>query len=108
MTLMNSFSSLWQDGPDVMIRVHVHAGAKRDAILSEHDHALRIDIKAAPERGAANNALVRFFAQLFGKAVADIEVRHGHVCRNKLLVIRNCLCADLAPIVIHNLRSSSR
>ena len=88
-----------------MIRVHVHAGAKKNALVKEHDQALRVDIKAAPERGAANDALIRFFAKLFSKPVADIELRHGHGCRNKVLVVRNCLCADLVQIVIQNLRS---
>lgn len=105
MSVNNPFSSLWQDGPDVVIRVHVHAGAKQDALVREHDQALRVDIKAAPERGAANKALIRFFAKLFLKGVDNVEVRHGHVCRTKLVVIRNCLCSDLVPIVIKNLRS---
>ena len=102
---MKSLSSLRQDGPDVVIRVLVHAGAKRNAIVKEHDHALRVDIKAAPERGAANDALIRFFATLFLKPVSDVEIRHGHVSRNKVLVIRSCLCSDIELIVIQNLRS---
>jgi uncharacterized protein (TIGR00251 family) len=107
-SLINALSSLRQDGADVVIRILVHAGAKRDAIVKEHDQSLRVDIKAPPERGAANDALIRFFAKLFSKPVSDVEVRHGHISRNKVLVVRNCLCSDIVPIVMHNLRSTTK
>jgi uncharacterized protein (TIGR00251 family) len=103
-----TFSSFWQDGSDVKMRVNVHAGAKTDALVKEHDNALRVDIKEAPEGGAANAALIRFFAKLLGKPVADIEVKHGHVSRNKVLVIHNCAYSDIIPIVLKHLRSVAK
>ena len=101
-----SSSPLWQDGSDVMIRAIIHPGAKRDGIVGEHDRSLKIDIKAAPEHGEANESLIRFFAKLFLKSRSEVEVRYGHVSRKKLLAIHNCLCSDLLSIVQQHTRSS--
>lgn len=106
MSVSECFSSLWQDGSDVVIRVRVRPGAKRDAIVKEHDQALRVDIKASPERGNANDALIRFFARLFSIPVAAVEIRHGHVSRNKRIVLHNCVCANIVPIIIQSMRNA--
>ena len=94
-----------QDGPNVLLRVLVHAGAKRNRIIGIHDRALKMDIKAAPERGSANEALVQLCAHLFSKPCADIVIRHGHTSRNKLVLIRSCSTADLMEIIHHYLGS---
>jgi len=99
-------SSLRQQGADAILRVLVHAGAKRDAIVREHGQALRVDVKAAPERGAANEALIRFFSHLFSKPLSEIEILHGHAAKNKVLVIRNCSCSDIETILMQHLRST--
>lgn len=104
MSVQESFSFLWQDGPDVMIRVRVHPGAKRDAIIKEHDQSLRVDIKAPPERGSANEGLARFFAHLFSLPMASVEVRHGHTSRNKIVALRGCSHATIVPIIRETMR----
>lgn len=96
----------WQDGADTFVRVRVRAGAKQNRLVGIHNGSLKVEVKAAPERGAANEALVQFFSQLFSKPRNDVKVRHGHVSKDKLLVIHHCLCSDLVAVVEHHMGSS--
>lgn len=102
-----SSSFLWQNGSDVMIRVRIRPGAGRDRLVKEHHQTICIDIKAAPERGAANEALLRFLSSLFKKPIADIDVKHGHTSRNKLLIVRNCLHSEIETIILDTLGRTS-
>ena len=93
---------LTQDGPDVLLSVLIRPNARRNAIVGIHDRCLRIDIHAAPERGEANDALIRFLADLLSMPRSEIDVRRGHTSRRKLLVLHNChACAIVATIAPH-------
>lgn len=90
---------LRQDGPNVLLPVIVHPNARREAVIDIHDHSLRIDIKGAPEKGAANEAVIRFLASIFSKSRSEIDIRHGHTSRRKLLVLYNCVACDILRIL---------
>jgi uncharacterized protein (TIGR00251 family) len=91
--------SLKQDGPNVLLPVIIHPHARRDAVIDIHDNSLRIDIKDAPEKGAANAAVIRFLASVFSKSRSEIDIRHGHTSRRKLLVLYNCVVCDIMQIL---------
>jgi uncharacterized protein (TIGR00251 family) len=58
----------------VVIRVKARPGARRNALASLHDGALRIDVTAAPEKGKANEAIIALLAKTFGVAKSTIEL----------------------------------
>ena len=91
---------LTQDGSTVLLSVIVHPNARRDAISGIHDRCLRIDIKANPERGEANAAVIRFLADVLSKPRSEIDIRHGRASRRKLLVLYNCRVCDIVAVLV--------
>ena len=50
----------------------------------KNKEALRVDVKAEPEKGKANKEIIKFFTKLLKK---KIEITHGLVSKQKLLKI---------------------
>ena len=50
--------------------------------------AVKLAITAPPVEGKANQAVVEFFAKLFGVAKSSVEIVSGETGRNKLVRVR--------------------
>ncbi|MEW6272655.1 MAG: DUF167 domain-containing protein [Thermodesulfobacteriota bacterium] len=72
----------------VRIKLRVVPGARRDAVLGPHGDALRVAVRAVPEKGRANEAVERLLATVLGVAPADVELVAGTSGRDKVLQIR--------------------
>lgn len=73
----------------VMLRVWAKPGAKRDAIIGrkadEKDQQwLVVSVKAVPEDGKANAALIAFLAKCFGVKRSAIRLMQGDTNPKKL------------------------
>jgi uncharacterized protein (TIGR00251 family) len=68
------------------IEVRVNPGSRGDRILGEKDGALRVGVTAAPERGKANQALVRYLAKRLGVRKSAVRVAAGERDRRKVVV----------------------
>jgi uncharacterized protein len=97
-------STMWQDGDDVAICFTVRPGAKETAIIKEHDHSLRVTIHAAPEKGKANEALLRFVASIFNVPLSAVTLRQGHASRKKVVSICDFSLSDAQAIISPLLR----
>ena len=75
-------------GSDVLIPVKVVPKSSRDRIAGELDGALKINVSAPPERGAANDAVCRLIARTLGIRARQVRVESGHASPRK--VIRVC------------------
>lgn len=82
-------SFVWQEGADLCLRIYAVPKGLTTAIDGMKEDALRVRLHALPENGAANKALVRFFADLLKKPASAILVRAGHRSRHKTLVVRD-------------------
>ena len=51
-------------GDDLVVRVVVQPGARRPAVVGRHGDELRLRVAAPPERGRANDEVVRVVAAL--------------------------------------------
>jgi uncharacterized protein (TIGR00251 family) len=71
----------------VTLTVHIVPRAKRSAILGEHGGALKIAIAAPPTDGAANEALMRFLAEILGVGYRDVRLISGATGRRKVISI---------------------
>ncbi len=71
----------------VTLAVHIVPRAKRSAILGEHGSALKIAIAAPPTDGAANEALIRFLAEILGVASREVCLVSGATGRRKVVSI---------------------
>lgn len=70
------------------LSARVRPGGRADRLAGVHDGALRIEVRAAPERGKANDAVVRVVAEALGLRRGDVEITAGHGGRSKTIVVR--------------------
>jgi uncharacterized protein (TIGR00251 family) len=76
-----------QSGPDVLLDVKVVPKSSRDRVVGELGGALKVAVSAAPERGAANQAVCRLIARSLGLRTQQVAVESGHANPRKTLRI---------------------
>lgn len=69
------------------ITVKVHPRAKRTRLAGRHGDAWKLDLAAPPVDGKANEACVRFFAELAGVPQSRVRVMLGLTSRTKVVEI---------------------
>ena len=74
-----------------MLTLHVQPGAKRSAIAGLHGGALKIKLAAPPIEGRANEALLKFLADIFEVPQRNVELHHGSQSRHKVVAITGSL-----------------
>ena len=77
------------------LTVKVVPGSSRDRIAGRYGDGIKVQVSAAPERGKANEAVIKLLAVALGVGVRDIEVISGHTRPRKLLRID---CLDKATL----------
>jgi uncharacterized protein (TIGR00251 family) len=76
------------DGDDLLLDCMVQPGARTSEVGGWHGDRLRIRIQAPPVDGKANDALVRFVAELAGLPRRDVVLERGETDRRKTLRLR--------------------
>ncbi|RLA92078.1 MAG: YggU family protein [Deltaproteobacteria bacterium] len=71
----------------VLITVKLQPGASRDEIVGFNEGVLRVKVKAPPERGRANEALVALLASCLDLSPTQVKILRGHKQRRKLVEI---------------------
>lgn len=71
----------------VSFAVRVQARARRTALAGVLDGAIKIALAAPPVDGKANEALIRFLAELLGVSRSAVEIVSGDTSRNKVVRI---------------------
>jgi len=69
------------------IAIRVHPRAKRTAITGRLGEAYKLDLKAPPVDGKANEECVRFFAELMGVPRSAVRIVQGAAGRMKVVEI---------------------
>lgn len=72
-----------------LLSVRVQPKASRDAILGEHDGALKVTVTAAPEKGKANKAVIELLAKALGVPKSAVTLESGAASRDKTFAIKN-------------------
>jgi len=72
----------------MILKVRVQPKASRDAIVGEHDGALKVAVTAPPDKGKANKAVVELLASKLGVPKSNIELVTGSTSRDKTVAIR--------------------
>jgi uncharacterized protein (TIGR00251 family) len=70
------------------LKVRVSPGAKRDGITGWRDDVLRVRVRAAPEKGKANEAVCALLAATLGVPARAVSVERGHASRDKVLALK--------------------
>ena len=83
-------------GRSVRLRLRVSAGASRRRILGVHGGALKLSVKAPPEKGKANKDVVSLVAETFGLTSSDVTILSGETSPDK--VVRLALSPQEAAV----------
>jgi uncharacterized protein YggU (UPF0235/DUF167 family) len=74
--------------PTTRLRLRVSPGAARTELAGRHGDAWKVRVSVAPERGRANDAVVRLLAGRLGLPSASVSVVSGHAARDKVIELR--------------------
>jgi len=67
--------------------LRVSPGAGSSGIIGRHGAAWKVRVRAAPEGGKANAAVVRLLADTLALPVRDVEIVSGHASRDKTVAL---------------------
>lgn len=69
------------------LRVRVAPGAARSEVVGRLGDAWKLRVRSAPERGRANDEVVRLLAGVLRVPVRDVTVVSGHASRAKVVEV---------------------
>jgi uncharacterized protein (TIGR00251 family) len=70
-----------------IIGVRLKPGAKREKVVSIDEQEIRLAVTAPPVDGKANEALIKFLAEVLDVAKSSITILRGQTSRIKLVEI---------------------
>ena len=76
------------------LRLRVTPGARTSGIVGRRGEAWKVRVAAAPERGRANDAVLRLLAETIGVPREDVAVVAGHASRDKTIELTGVTPAD--------------
>jgi hypothetical protein len=77
------------------LSVRVIPNARRDEVVGIENGQLKVRIRAVPEEGKANRALIAFLAKHCGCRRQEISILSGETARNKVLSVPEAAVAAL-------------
>ncbi len=89
-----------EHGKALSVTVHAQPKAKKTEIIGVHGEALKIKVAAPPVDGAANDELIRFFAQLFDVSKSQVRLKQGSTGRKKVVEVEGATAAQLTEILL--------
>lgn len=78
-----------------MLRVRVKPRGPRDAVLGVTASGLAVVVRAAPEKGKANAAVLATLARWLGLPPSALSLLSGEASRAKRVLVRGRSAADL-------------
>lgn len=84
-------------GTKTLLKLHVQPGASKNKLVGLYGNPVRfkIKIKAPPQDGEANGEVITFFAKILKISKSKIEIKKGHISRQKDLLIE----LDIADVI---------
>jgi uncharacterized protein (TIGR00251 family) len=73
--------------PTARLRLHVVRGASRAGVVGRHGDGWKVRVTAPPERGKANEAVVRLVAVTLGLPRASVTIVSGRGAREKTVEV---------------------
>jgi uncharacterized protein (TIGR00251 family) len=81
--------------PTTRLRIRVSPGARTTEVVGRQGEAWKVRVAAPPERGRANDALLKLLAETLGVPRTELELVAGGAGRDKIVELRG-LGADEA------------
>jgi uncharacterized protein len=77
------------------LRLWVAPGARRDGVLGLHGDAVKVAVRAPPEKGRANEAVLDLLAERLGVLRAQLTLERGTASRDKTVRIAGLDAAEV-------------
>ena len=77
------------------LQLRVQPGASRDRIVGRYGEALKVAVSAPPEKGRANQAVVKLVADALGVAAGSVSVVSGRTGRSKIVSVEGVSQAEV-------------
>lgn len=87
--------ALREDAGGVLLKVAARPGASRSAVQGVVGDALKVAVQAPPEKGKANDELVRFLAKALGLRRPQVTLVKGETSRDKVVRVDGVSPDDL-------------
>lgn len=87
-------SAVVQTAEGVVIRVHVQPKARREQFIGMHGGRIKLTVIEPPEKGKANEAVVRLVAAALNFSASRVELLRGGTSRQKDLLVRDLETAE--------------
>ena len=71
----------------LILSCHIQPGARHNRLVGLHDQRLKIQLKAPPVDGKANEMLIEYLAKLCARPRAEISISRGESSRHKTIQI---------------------
>jgi hypothetical protein len=72
---------------DIVLRVRAKPNARADRAAGVRGDSLLVEVRAAPERGRANEAVARVLAEALGLRASGIVLKAGATAPRKLFIL---------------------
>ncbi|HEY0550591.1 MAG TPA: DUF167 domain-containing protein [Verrucomicrobiae bacterium] len=86
----------------VYLHVKVQPRASRNEICEPFGNELKVKVAAPPVDSAANEALVKFLAEVLGCPRGSVQLRRGATSRHKVLSIHGLTAEAVAHRIANN------
>ena len=73
----------------VRLAVQITPNAKKTAVVGVLDDALKLKLQAQPIEGKANEALVRWLAEVLSVPRSAVVITHGQASKRKLIEVKS-------------------
>ncbi len=91
---------LWKEANgEITFAVKVVPRAKRTEVAGVEGDAVRIRLNAPPVEGRANEALIKFLAEIFGISKSSVEILSGETGRKKRVRLRGVRGEQMRKLV---------
>lgn len=79
-----------------LLPVRAQPGARKNAIVGEHNGALKVAVTAPADRGKANQAIVELLRKALNLKRSQVELVAGPTSHDKRILIRGLPAAELS------------
>ena len=69
------------------IFIKVYPSSKEEKVVKKDDGSFNVRVKAPPQEGKANKAVINVLAKYFGVSKNSIMIKAGHSSKNKIIEI---------------------
>ena len=75
------------DASGARFKIHLSPRASKEAIGGFHGDAVKVRVTAPPVDGRANQALLKYLADILGVSLSRLEILSGETSRDKLVKV---------------------